>query len=599
MKQAKVLMLSVALSVLPLPAASGYLLHNLVSDVPGAADFTDPNLVNAWGISISGSSPFWLCDGGTGLSTVYTASATTFAVSPTKAIIPPSSNGGNTVCTGIVFNSTTGFTVPVGASTTRAASFIFATTGGTISGWASAIDATHAQMAVDNSASGAVYTGLALVTGCAPPLACPSLGPFLYAANFSKGTVDVFDGNWKPATFSAGAFTDPAIPAGYSPYNIQLLNGNLYVTYAKLGPDKVNAAAGAGAGYVDVYDPAGKLLSHLVSQGPLNAPWGIQIAPPTFGPFGGDLLVGNFGDGTINAFNLTTGAFAGTLQDQNGSNLHIDGLWGLQFGNGGSGGDVNSLYFAAGPSAQKHGLFGIIVSQPIFTENVVNAADPGAEIGPNTIISIIGGSLSPTTRAWASTDFNGTKLPTSLDGVSVTINGAPAFPTFVSPRQINVLTPADLSIAAPAKIVVTDNGLVSQTLQVPVTSFAPAFFLLGGRYAAAIHANGTVVGPATLVPNNSSPAAAGETIALFATGLGNTTPAVTNGQIVSGAAPLAVPATVLINGIAVPVSFAGIAATGLYQVNVTIPAGLPSGDNLINVVVGGFASPGNVFVALQ
>ncbi|HLH17102.1 MAG TPA: TIGR03118 family protein [Bryobacteraceae bacterium] len=597
MKHATLLTLSLALAALPLPAASGYLVHNLVSDVPGAADFTDPNLVNAWGISISGSSPFWVCDGGTGLSTVYSSTATSFSISSLKVSLPPSGNGGNTVCTGQVFNSTTSFAV--GSSTSRPASFIFATTGGTLSGWASAVDASHAQMAVDNSASGAVYTGLALVTGCAPPAACLSAGPFLYAANFSKGTVDVFDGNWKPVTLPSGAFTDPAIPAGYSPYNIQLLNGSLYVTYAKLGPDKVNSAPGAGAGYVDVYDPAGKLLSHLVAQGPLNAPWGIQIAPATFPPFGGDLLVGNFGDGTINAFNLTTGAFAGTLQDQNGNNLHIDGLWGLQFGNGGSGGDVNSLYFAAGPSAQKHGLFGIIVSQPIFTENVVNAADPGAEIGPNTMISIIGGSLGPTTRSWASTDFNGTKLPTSLDGVSVSINGSPAFPTFVSPRQINVLTPADLSVSAPAKIVVTDNGLVSQTIQVPVAPFAPAFFLLGGKYAAAVHGDGKIVGPTTLVANNSTPAAAGETIALFATGLGATTPAVANGQIVSSAAPLAAPATVLINGIPAPVAFAGIAATGLYQVNVTIPAGLPSGDNPINIVVGGFASPGNVFVSVQ
>jgi uncharacterized protein (TIGR03118 family) len=590
MKHATLLMLSLGLASLPLPAASGYLLHNLVADVAGAADFTDANLVNAWGISVSSGSPFWLCDGGTGLSTVYSSSATAFTVSATKAIIPPAGNGGNTVCTGIVFNSTTGFTV--GTASPRAASFIFATEGGTLSGWASAVDATHAQMAVDNSASGAVYTGLALVTTTSPTAQ-------LFAANFSKGTIDVFDANWKPVTLAAGAFTDSAIPAGYSPYNIQLLGASLYVTYAKLGPDKVNAAAGPGNGYVDVYDTTGKLVTHLVSQGPLNAPWGIQIAPTTFGPFGGDLLVANFGDGTINAFNPTTGASLGALQDQSGKPLHIDGLWGLQFGNGGSGGDANSLYFAAGPGAQKHGLFGIIVSQPIFTENVVNAADPGAEIGPNTIISIIGGSLGPTTRSWATSDFSGSKLPTALDGVSVTINGEAAFPTFVSPRQVNVLTPADMSVAAPAKIVVTDNGLVSQTLQVPVTTFAPAFFLLGGKYAAAIHANGTVVGPTTLVTNNSSPAAAGETIALFATGLGDTHPAVANGQVVSSPAPLATTAVVLINGFLAQVSFAGLTATGLYQLNVTIPGGLFSGDNPINVVVGGFASPGNVFVTVQ
>jgi uncharacterized protein (TIGR03118 family) len=268
------------------PAATGYLQHNLVSDVAGAADLTDPNLVNAWGISISAASPFWLCDGGTGLSTVYTASATTFAVSATKAIIPPSSNGGNTVCTGQVSNSTTGFTVSTATVAARPASFIFATEGGTISGWASAVDATHAQMTIDNSAAGASYKGLAIVTTTTPTAQ-------LYAANFTKGAIDVWDANWKPVTLAPGAFTDPAIPSGFAPFNIQNLGGSLYVTYAKQGTTKPFDAPGVGNGYVDVYDPAGKLLKHLASQGPLNSPWGVQIAPATFGKFGGALLVGN------------------------------------------------------------------------------------------------------------------------------------------------------------------------------------------------------------------------------------------------------------------------------------------------------------------
>lgn len=590
MNNATLRMLILAVVPAVLPAASGYLVHNLVSDTAGAADFTDANLVNAWGISISATSPFWLCDGGTGLSTVYTSSATTFAVSATKAAIPPSSNGGNTVCTGIVANSTTGFTVSTATVAARAANFIFATEGGTISGWSSGVDATHAIMAVDNSVAGAVYKGLALVTTTTPTAQ-------LYAANFSQGTIDVFDATWKPVTLPAGAFTDPAIPAGFAPFNIQLLSGSLYVTYAKQGATKVFDAPGVGNGYVDVYDFNGKLLNHLVSQGPLNSPWGIQIAPATYGPFGGALLVGNFGDGLVHAFDAKTGALLGTMQDQNGNNIRIDGLWGLQFGNGGSGGDVNSLYFAAGPSQQKHGLFGIIVSNPILTENVVNAANSLAEVAPNTAVSVIGGSLSPTTRSWTSADFKGNQLPTSLDGVSVTINGAAAYPFFVSPRQINVLTPTNMPAGSPVQVVVNDNGMTSTTLLVPTSPFGPALFMQSGnKYAVAQHGDGTLVGPKS---GTVTPASAGETIALYATGLGATNPATPNGQTLTGPALLAVSPSVLIDGVPISVSYAGLIAPGLYQVNAVVPAGLSSGDHNIYVVMGGYPSPGGVFLAVQ
>jgi uncharacterized protein (TIGR03118 family) len=572
-----------------MPAATGYLVRNLISDQSGVADLTDPNLVNGWGIAISAASPFWICDGGTGLSTVYTASATAFSISAIKPAIPPSSNGGNKVCTGIVANSvTTSFLV--GPAPGRSASFIFATEGGTISGWANAVDPANAQMEVDNSATGAVYKGLALVT---------TPEPQLYAANFKTGTIDVFDGNWKPVTLAAGAFTDPAIPAGFAPFNIQNLGGKLYVTYAKQGATKVFDSPGVGNGYVDVYDTSGKLLQHLAGQGTLNSPWGVQLAPPTFGRFGGALLVGNFGDGLISAFDPNTGAFLGMLTDQNGKNVQIDGLWGLQFGNGGNGGDVNSLYFTAGPSLQKHGLFGIIVSNPVITGNVVNAGQPGAEIAPNTFASIQGGSLAPTTRTWTAADFNGNNLPTSLDGVSVTVNGSPAYVYFVSPRQINFLTPVNMAVGTPAQIVVSDGGLTSVTMSVPTAAFGPAFFLLGGKYAAAIHANGKVVGPTTLVANNSTPAAPGETIALYGTGLGNTTPGVANGQVVSTAAPTAALPTMLIGATQAQVTFGGLVSTGLYQINVVVPAAAASGDNPIQVLIGGMGSPVGALLAVQ
>src|SRR5436190_10332340 len=476
------------------PAATGYLARNLIADTAGVADLTDPNLVNGWGIAISAASPFWICDGGTGLSTVYTASISAFSISATKAALPPSGTGGNKVCTGIVVNgATTAFLV--GPAPGRSASFIFASEGGTISGWANAVDPLNAQMAVDNSATGAVYKGLAQVI-------TPT--PLLFAANFKTGAIDVFDGSFKPVTLAAGAFTDPAIPAGFAPFNIQNLGGKLYVTYAKQGATKVFDAPGVGNGYVDVYDINGKLLQHLAEKGTLNSPWGVQIAPATFGKFGGALLVGNFGDGLISAFDVNTGAFLGTLQDQSGKNIQIDGLWGLQFGNGGNGGDVNSLYFTAGPQQQRHGVFGIIVSNPVITGNVVNAATPGAGIAPNTFVSIQGGSLSPSTRAWRASDFNGSSLPTSLDNVSVTVNGQPAFVNFVSPRQINFLTPANMAVGANAQIVVNDGALNSATMSVPTAPFGSAFFLLGGKYGAAVHLDGKVVGPTTLVANNST-----------------------------------------------------------------------------------------------
>ena len=244
-------------------------------------------------------------------------------------------------------------------------------------------------------------------------------------------------------------------------------------------------------------------------------------------------------------------------------------------------------------------LFGIILANPEINSNIVNAGTPGAEIGPNTFISILGGSLAPTTRSWASTDFNGTSLPTSLDGLSVSINGSPAYITFVSPRQINLLTPANMSTSANASVVISDNGLTSQPLSVPVSAYGPAFFLLGGKYAVAEHGDGTIVGPTTLVANNSTPAKAGETIMIFATGLGATNPTTPNGQLIATPAITASTATVLIGGVAANVSYAGLIDPGVYQLNVTIPAAAASGDNSLAVQIGGYTSPGNVFVNVQ
>lgn len=582
--------LACLLTVHSLPAASGYMIHNLVSDQAGAADFTDPNMVNAWGVAVSATSPFWICDGGTGLSTVYSNGASGFSISTIKAAIPPSATGGNTVCTGVVFNGSTAFTV--GTTTPKPAAWIFSTEGGTISGWASAVDAAHAQMAVDNSASGAVYKGLAIVT--------TGSNPQLYAANFHSGTIDVFDANYKPVSLPGG-FSDPAIPAGFAPFNIQNLGGKLYVTYAKQDANKQFDVPGAGNGYVDVYDTSGALLQHLVSTGSLNSPWGVQIAPAHFGAYSNDLLVGNFGDGLVNAYDPSSGTYLGTLQDQNGNSIRISGLWGLQFGNGGNGGDGNALYFAAGPGSQKHGLFGSIQANPeISTASIVSAGSPAAGIAPNTWVSIYGANLAVTAHAWTTADLAGGKLPTSLNNVSVTVNGVPAYLSYVSPKQINLLTSTGTPAGTTVPVVVSNGTSSSASSDMKTQTVAPSFLLLGGKYVAALHSdNRTVVGPTTLVANNSKPAQPGETVVLFGTGFGATNPAAPEGLVVTTAAPLVATPTVSIGGTNASVVYSGLTGTGVYQFNVVVPPSAADGDLPVTITIGGVTSPDGTFLTVQ
>ena len=331
------------------PAAAQYQQHNLVSDIPLLADHLDPNLVNPWGISSSPTSPFWISDNGTGVTTLYNGSGVPQALVVT--IPPPAGGTPPSAPTGQVFASGLGFNL---VGSTSPALFIFATEDGTISGW-NAAAGTNAIRKVDNSGAGAIYKGLAIGNN--------GSANFLYAANFHAGTIDVFDTGFAPATL-ASYFTDPNLPSGFAPFNIQNINGNLYVTYAKqdaLGQDDV---AGAGNGFVDVYDTNGNLVRRLISNGSLNSPWGLALATANFGAFSNNLLVGNFGDGLINAFDPTTGAFLGSLEDSNGDPISIQGLWGLKFGNGGVGFDPNTLYFTAGipgdGQVEDHGLFGSI-----------------------------------------------------------------------------------------------------------------------------------------------------------------------------------------------------------------------------------------------
>jgi uncharacterized protein (TIGR03118 family) len=325
----------------PLAAAehNSYTVTPLVSDQPGIAAHTDPNLVNAWGLTASGTSPWWVADNGTDLSTLYRGDGT-----PQALVVHV--DGGPT---GTAFNPTTGFVLPTGGK----ALFLFDSEDGIVRAWNPA-QGTTAIVVKDRSREGAIYKGLAI--------ADTASGPRLYAADFHNARVDVFDGTFG---LVPGGFTDPALPAGYAPFNVQTIGDRVFVAYAKQDADAEDEVAGQGAGFVDAYDLAGNLLARVAQHGQLNAPWGLALAPEGFGRFGGDLLVGNFGDGQINAYEeLPNGHFAhrGELRGSDNKPLTIDGLWALRFGNGGNAGPTGTLFFTAGPDEETHGLFGSITA---------------------------------------------------------------------------------------------------------------------------------------------------------------------------------------------------------------------------------------------
>jgi uncharacterized protein (TIGR03118 family) len=334
---------------LPIVAFCGpFVQTNLTSDIPGLAANTDPNLVNPWGISFSATSPIWASDQGKGVSTLYNgagvAQALVVAI-PTTGPNPPQGP------TGQVFNSTTASFLLTNGNGQKA-TFLFDTLGGTIAGWNAGAGSTAVTQLTN---AGASYTGLALGTSAG--------GDTLYAANFGQGKIDAVSAAFADETL-AGSFIDPNLPAGYSPYNIQNIGGSLYVEYAFVDPVTHRASVGAGQGLVDIYDGNGTLIKRLISPGgALTAPWGITLAPALFPVFGGDLLVGNFGDGTIHAFDPTTGALLGTLTDGANNPIANPGLWGIGFRTA-SGFDANALYFVAGIHGEQDGLFGAIGIAP-------------------------------------------------------------------------------------------------------------------------------------------------------------------------------------------------------------------------------------------
>lgn len=313
----------------------------LVADASSlGATTVDPNLVNPWGLAFSSSGTLWISANATSLATLYNATGGKLSL---VVGIPRAGGSPGGSPTGQVFNPTTDFLINGGPK----AAFIFAGEDGTISAWSSG---SNAQIVADRSANDAVYKGLALATN--------NGANFLYATNFKKNAVDIFDKNFKYVS----SFTDTSIPAGYGPFGIHTINGQLYVTFAKQrAPDNEDDQAGVGNGFVDIFKPDGTRVKRFVSNGRLNSPWAVAAAPSGFGSAGGDILIGNFGDGLIGAYDPTTGAFRGFLHDSKNLSLAIDGLWDLEFGVGSA--PATTLFFTAGPNDETHGLLGTLTAK--------------------------------------------------------------------------------------------------------------------------------------------------------------------------------------------------------------------------------------------
>lgn len=337
----------------PAPPSSRYVVSNLVSDGSVSAPFTDPNLKNGWGVAFNPNGFVWVSATGTGKSTLYDGTG-----KPQPLVVTvPGVSGGRGTPTGIVFNGSGSFAVGRG-TVIAPARFIFSSEDGTISGWASNADPTNSIITVDNSVSGASYTGLAIGGN--------GNDNYLFATDFRNNKVDVFNATYQPVSRRIEMFRDPTLPSGYAPFGIQNILGDIYVTYAKrnyTGGDEEET--GPGLGYVSVFNTNGNFLRRFASQGTLNAPWGLALAPSRFGTYSNSLLVGNFGDGRISSFDIRTGAFLGQLTNEGGNTISIDGLWGMQFGNGIQNQNTNALFFAAGPNGETGGLYGRIDPQTI------------------------------------------------------------------------------------------------------------------------------------------------------------------------------------------------------------------------------------------
>jgi uncharacterized protein (TIGR03118 family) len=403
---------------------NSYKQTNLTSDTAGVAANVDANLVNPWGIAFFPNNPFWIADNNSGFTTLYNASGMNTGSFP---VPHAAANTGLSTPTGIVANTTgAGFAV-----NGKPGVFIFDSEDGAITSWNGTDPVT---IKVDNSAAGAVYKGLALITN--------SSGTFLLAANFNSGAVEVYDNLFNAKTL-AGTFVDPNLPSGFAPFGIHVINNQVLVTYAMQDQAKHDPVHQAGAGYVDLFDLNGNFVQRLVSQGNLNAPWGAVIPPAGFGAFGGKLLIGNFGDGTINAFDPAAGTFLDQMKDATAAVITNASLWDMVFGGGGSSGDPNTLYFTAGLANEQHGLFAAITA---------NASTPPATAD----FSI---AASPTTATI--TAGQSTSIMLSVNG----LNGFNSAVTFSCSGQ-----PANTSCTFnPNTVTPASGGAVTTTLSVATT----------------------------------------------------------------------------------------------------------------------------------
>jgi len=346
---------------------SAFVQVNLVSNLPGVAPLTDADLVNAWGLAASPGtdqapgSPLWVSDNGSDKATLYN-NGTATTVSKVGLTVDVT----GAAPTGQVFNTDTNpndFVVTDANGHSGRALFIFDTENGTIDGWSPGVGVASGatppskvtEVARDNGAN-AVYKGLAIAQA--------SDGhTYLYATNFRSGRVEAYDSTFTPVELPGGLFVDPKLPTGYGPFGIQEIGGQLYVSFAEQDAALHDDVAGQGNGFVDVFTNDGAFVKRLITRGQLNSPWGLALAPAGFGKFGGDLLVGNFGDGNINVYNPNNGARVGDLRQPNGRPIVIDGLWGLRFGNGNAA-KTGELLFSAGPNHESDGLLGKIVVAP-------------------------------------------------------------------------------------------------------------------------------------------------------------------------------------------------------------------------------------------
>jgi len=563
--------------------ANSYRVVNLVSNVAGVAAQTDPGMVDPWGFSNPGT-PFWLSDHASGLSTVYAATGV-----PNAAVIvtiPAASGSGTGKPTGQVQNAAgAAFKLSNNAN----ASFIFASEDGVITAWNNAIGKV-AEIEVNNSSKNAVYKGLAIGTSDA--------GGTLYGANFRSGKIDTWGPGFAPVTL-AGSFADSQVPAGYAPFNIWNISNKLYVEYAKQDANQFLDVGGAGAGYVAVFDLNGNLITHLVSGGVLNSPWGVAIAPAGWGAFGGALLVGNFGDGKINAFDATKGTFLGTLQNTDGSPIAISGLWGMVFGTG-TRADVNTLYFCAGMpngSSIPRGLLGTI-APPSAVTAVGNAASwQISPIASGEIIVIGGQTVGAVPLTSGTIPATGT-MATTLAGVSVSINGVKAPVFYTTGSVTSVIVPNFVVPGNSASIVVDTPGQTTKAFTVPMAPSSPGLFALnaaGAGQLVAMNQDGSL--------NSSTNAAvAGSIVTVYATGTGVTTPGSVIGAIQTEAVAPISKTAVTIGGKDAPVSYAGTPAgvvSGLTIIQATVPSGLTAGPVPVVLTSGSASTTQTVTIAVK